>query len=128
MLGFQAALLIFLDYFKDIQISCFREICFYVSISKLIKKLQSSEKNALANIANIALRLPTDSEQVLHDKVEDVFVVTQKAIYSFRLPDRLIKKTPFKLVLCAMYNSTFISSGKLHFFTSSSVYFFYSYY
>ncbi|VDK66209.1 unnamed protein product, partial [Onchocerca ochengi] len=70
---------------------------------------KAGEKKALTNIA---LRLPTDSEQILHDRVEDVFLVTQKTIYSFRLPDRLLKKTPFKLVLCAMYNATFISSAR----------------
>ncbi|VBB29497.1 unnamed protein product [Acanthocheilonema viteae] len=84
-----------------------KEPCF--SVKKLTKELQSNEKNTLADIA---LRSPANSEQVLHNKVDDVFVVTQKAVYSFRLPDRLLKKTPFKLVLCAMYNATFFSSGR----------------
>uniref|UniRef100_A0A1I8EJ82 Nucleoporin_N domain-containing protein n=1 Tax=Wuchereria bancrofti TaxID=6293 RepID=A0A1I8EJ82_WUCBA len=78
-------------------------------LKALSDKYEASEKSALANIA---LRLPTGSEQVLHDKMEGVLVVTQKAIYSFSLPDRLLKKTPFKLVLCAKYNATFISSGR----------------
>ncbi|KAM3728111.1 Nuclear pore complex protein [Dirofilaria immitis] len=75
----------------------------------LSNEYKSSEKKALGKIA---LRLPADSGQVLHDKVEDILLVTQKAIYSFRLPDRLLKKTPLKLVLCAVYNSTFISSAR----------------
>uniref|UniRef100_A0A915PNY9 Nucleoporin Nup133/Nup155-like C-terminal domain-containing protein n=1 Tax=Setaria digitata TaxID=48799 RepID=A0A915PNY9_9BILA len=68
--------------------------------------------NEESSLANIALRLPAGSEQVLHDKVEDVLLVTKKSIYSFRLPNRLFKKTPFKSVLCAAYNATFISSAR----------------
>ncbi|KAL3990072.1 Non-repetitive/WGA-negative nucleoporin C-terminal family protein [Acanthocheilonema viteae] len=78
-------------------------------LKALSNECKSNEKNTLADIA---LRSPANSEQVLHNKVDDVFVVTQKAVYSFRLPDRLLKKTPFKLVLCAMYNATFFSSGR----------------
>ncbi|VIO89852.1 Uncharacterized protein BM_BM8142 [Brugia malayi] len=85
------------------------DIEWFCVLKALSDKYEISEKNALADIA---LRLPTGSEQVLHDKMESVLVVTQKAIYSFSLPDRLLKKTPFKLVLCAKYNATFISSGR----------------
>lgn len=86
-----------------------KEFCFNFNASKLIKQLQLNEKNVLANIA---LRLPANSEQLVHEKMDDVFVITQKAVYSFRLPDRLLKKTPLKLALRATYNATFISSGK----------------
>uniref|UniRef100_A0A1I7VPW0 Nuclear pore complex protein Nup133 n=1 Tax=Loa loa TaxID=7209 RepID=A0A1I7VPW0_LOALO len=78
-------------------------------LKALSNKYELSEKNV---VANITLRLPTGSEQLLHDKMEGVLVVTQKAVYSFCLPDRLLKKTPFKLILCAKYNATFISSGR----------------
>uniref|UniRef100_A0A0R3RSI1 Nucleoporin_C domain-containing protein n=1 Tax=Elaeophora elaphi TaxID=1147741 RepID=A0A0R3RSI1_9BILA len=78
-------------------------------LKALSNEFNSSEKNIMSNLA---LRLPTNSEQVLRDKVDDVLVVTGRSVYSFRLPDRLLKKTPCKLVLCAMYNATFISSGR----------------
>ncbi|CAG9533846.1 unnamed protein product [Cercopithifilaria johnstoni] len=81
---------------------------FYI-LKALSNECKSNEKNALANIA---LRSPANSKQVLHDRVDDIFVVTQKAVYYFCLPDRLLKKAPFKLVLCAMYNATFVSSGR----------------
>lgn len=81
------------------------------NITKLLKELQLEEKDA---VAKITLRLPTDSEQILHDKVEGVLVVSQKAVYSFSLPDQLRHTISFKLVLCATYNATFISSGKFH--------------
>lgn len=61
---------------------------------------------------NIKLRLPTDAEQSSHDKMEGVLLVTTNSISSIRLPDRLLKNAPCKIMHCASYGGTFISSGK----------------